>query len=167
MMNPLRVIGYCAWIGREIISGSMDIIGGIFSPGEYGKPMIVELPLRCETDLEVTLMSSSITITPGTLVVAAGPGAVDRFDEDGTRLEKGGPPTLFVHALFGESEEDVLEGLVDMEDRLLRMTRSGTNARRGAGAGGAGAEAGATGAGGTGAGGTATGAGAGGTEATS
>jgi multicomponent Na+:H+ antiporter subunit E len=111
MINPLRLIGYCAWIGKEVVSGSLDVISGIFKPGEYGNPMIVQLPLRCRTDVEVTLMASSITITPGTLVVASAAGDGDT------------PPTLFVHALFGDSEDDVLEGLYDMETRLLTMTR--------------------------------------------
>lgn len=114
MMNPLRVVGYSLWIGKEIVSGTVDVITHIFKPGEYGRPMIVELPLRCETDMEITLMASSITITPGTLVVSS--AAADERSR----------PTLFVHALFGDSEEDTLAGLYEMEDRLLRMTRGTT-----------------------------------------
>lgn len=114
MMNPFRVIGYSLWIGKEIVSGTVDVLAHVFKPGEYGSPMIVELPLRCETDVEITLMASSITITPGTLVVAS--AAADGRSR----------PTLFVHALFGDSEDEVLAGLVDMEDRLLRMTRGGS-----------------------------------------
>ncbi|MGW9827614.1 multicomponent Na+:H+ antiporter subunit E [Brevibacterium pityocampae] len=111
MMNPFRAIGYSLWIGKEIVTGTVDVLTGIFKAGEYGRPMIVELPLRCETDVEITLMASSITITPGTLVVAS--AAADERSR----------ATLFVHALFGESEADVLEGLYEMEDRLLHMTR--------------------------------------------
>src|SRR5699024_8090352 len=78
---------------------------------DYAQPMIVELPLRCATDLEVTLFASSITITPGTLVAAIAAGTSTQ------------PPVLFVHALFEDSEEDALAGLTDMESRLLAMTR--------------------------------------------
>lgn len=111
MMIALRSIGYLAWLGKEIVSGTLDIIFNLFKTGDYGKPMIVEVPMRCVTDIEITLYASSITITPGTLVVATGPGTATA------------PPTLFVHCLFSESEEDALEGLFDMESRLLRTLR--------------------------------------------
>ncbi|QIN28598.1 Na+/H+ antiporter subunit E [Brevibacterium luteolum] len=111
MFNPISAIGYSAWILKEVVVGSVDVITHIFQSGGYGHPMIVELPLRCVTDVEVTLMASSITITPGTLVVAVGAGDERR------------PPTLFVHVLFADSEDEALEGLRDMESRLLKVTR--------------------------------------------
>lgn len=111
MFNPINALGYTAWILKEVVSGSIDVITHIFKPGTYGHPMIVELPLRCVTDVEITLMASSITITPGTLVVAVGAGDDHR------------PPTLFVHSLFSDSEDEALEGLQDMESRLLKVTR--------------------------------------------
>lgn len=74
--------------------------------------MIVQLPLRCTTDLEITMFASSITITPGTLVaaIAASDGADD-------------PPTLFVHVLFAGSEDEAMTDLYDMERRLLTAMR--------------------------------------------
>lgn len=112
MVNPFRLVGYFLWIGKEIVSGTLDIVRGLLSPRGYSRPMIVQLPLRCTTDLEITMFASSITITPGTLVVAvaASDGAVE-------------PPTLFVHALFADSEEDAMDGLYDMETRLLTAMR--------------------------------------------
>ena len=112
MVNPLRLIGYFLWIGKEIVSGTIDTIEGLFDTRGYSRPMIVQLPLRCTTDLEITMFASSITITPGTLVVAV--AASDGADE---------PPTLFVHALFADSEEDAMDGLYDMETRLLTAMR--------------------------------------------
>lgn len=111
MFNPISAVGYSAWILKEVVVGSVEVITHIFQSGGYGHPMIVELPLRCVTDVEVTLMASSITITPGTLVVAVGAGDERR------------PPTLFVHVLFADSEDEALEGLRDMESRLLKVTR--------------------------------------------
>lgn len=112
MVNPLRLIGYFLWIGKEIVTGSVDIVAALFAPRGYSSPMIVQLPLRCTTDLEITMFASSITITPGTLVaaIAASDGADD-------------PPTLFVHALFADSEEDAMDGLYDMETRMLTAMR--------------------------------------------
>ena len=111
MINPFRIAYYCLWLAGQIWVGTRDVFTAIFRSGAFSTPMIVQLPLRCQTDLEITLMASSITITPGTLVVATA-AATENY-----------PATLFVHALFGESEENVIEDLRDMENRLLYMMR--------------------------------------------
>ncbi|GAA1871957.1 hypothetical protein GCM10009813_35300 [Brevibacterium marinum] len=111
-MHLIHGISYLFYIGWAILTGSATIVGRLFLPGqEYARPMIVEVPLRCVTDMEVAMFASSITITPGTLVTAIASGTSTQ------------PPVLFVHALFEESEESALEGLYDMESRLLAMTR--------------------------------------------
>lgn len=112
MMRLIHGISYVAFILWAIVTGSFTIASRLFVMREaYAQPMIVELPLRCATDLEVTLFASSITITPGTLVTAIAAGTATQ------------PPALFVHALFEDSEESALEGLIDMESRLLAMSR--------------------------------------------
>ena len=111
MMRFIHGISYLGFIGWAIVTGSLTIVTRLFRLGQYAHPMIVEIPLRCVTDLEVTLFASSITITPGTLVAAIASGTSTQ------------PPVLFVHALFEDSEEAALEGLYDMETRLLAMTR--------------------------------------------
>ncbi|WP_349252148.1 Na+/H+ antiporter subunit E [Brevibacterium sp. SMBL_HHYL_HB1] len=110
MMRLIHGVSYVGFILWAIVTGSWTIASRLFR-ADYAQPMIVELPLRCATDLEVTLFASSITITPGTLVAAIAAGTSTQ------------PPVLFVHALFEDSEEDALAGLTDMESRLLAMTR--------------------------------------------
>lgn len=109
-MRLIHGISYVGFIVWAIITGSVTIVTRLFRT-DYAAPMIVELPMRCATDLEVTLFASSITITPGTLVTAIAAGTSTS------------PPVIFVHALFEESEESALDGLIDMESRLLTMTR--------------------------------------------
>ena len=110
MMRLIHGVSSVGFILSAIVTGSWTIASRLFR-ADYAQPMIVELPLRCATDLEVTLFASSITITPGTLVAAIAAGTSTQ------------PPVLFVHALFEDSEEDALAGLTDMESRLLAMTR--------------------------------------------
>ena len=110
MMRIIRGVSYVGFILWAVVTGSFTVVTRLFR-ADYAQPMIVELPLRCATDLEVTLFASSITITPGTLVAAIAAGTSTQ------------PPVLFVHALFEESEEEALAGLIDMESRLLAMTR--------------------------------------------
>ena len=74
MIDPLRLLGYFLWIFKEIVSGTLSMTTALFTPRGYSRPMIVQVPLRCTTDLEITMFASSITITPGTLVVAIAAG---------------------------------------------------------------------------------------------
>ncbi|WP_052465971.1 Na+/H+ antiporter subunit E [Mobilicoccus massiliensis] len=109
--HPLAALSYLAYIVAAIGSGTWQICRAAVSRRRLIRPGIVELPLRCRTDGEIVAMSSSITITPGTLVV--GTAAATRT----------APPTLFVHAMFCSDREAVLADLRDMETRLLRVTR--------------------------------------------
>lgn len=111
MMRLWYGLTYVLWIAVEIVKGSIMVAKGAYSPSTKSSPAIIEFPLRCTTDAEIISMASSITITPGTLVVGTAHGTEDE------------PPSLFVHALFAESREQVLADLTDMEDRLLRVTR--------------------------------------------
>lgn len=105
------MVAYVAWLIGQVIAGSLTVARRAVVPGRFAEPSIVAFPLRCNTDLEVTWMASSITITPGTLVVGTA---------HGTDSE---PVTVFVHSVFDADRESVNEGLWEMEDRLLRMTR--------------------------------------------
>ena len=109
-----RLVGglaYAAWLGWQVIVLSVHLGRDVFTPGLRVRPRIVRLPLVAESDLEMTLLASSITITPGTLVLGVAPAT-------GTA-----PRTLFVQALYGDDETEVLGDLRAMERRLLRMTR--------------------------------------------
>ncbi|MEW1979724.1 Na+/H+ antiporter subunit E [Citricoccus sp. NPDC079358] len=130
--SPWNMVRYLIWLIGQVISGSLQVARRALTPGTFADPSIVGFPLRCATDLEVTWMASSITITPGTLVVGTA---------HGTDTE---PATVFVHSVFDADRDSVHEGLREMEDRLLRMTRgsgwddkpgAGSDARAGAGRG--------------------------------
>lgn len=113
-MTLWYLAAYTAYILREVIRGSLRVSRAALTPGRLvSTPAIVEFPLRCRTDLEVVALASSITITPGTIVLGTAAADVDR------------PPTLFVHDMFSTSREETLAGLRDMEARLLRATRAG------------------------------------------
>lgn len=110
-MRLLHLLSYVAFILAEVVKGSWHVARDALTPGLDSTPAIVELPLRCRSDLEITAMASSITITPGTLVL-------------GTAAAQGDdPPTLFVHSLYEPDRAQLIAGLRDMESRLLRVTR--------------------------------------------
>ena len=111
MINPLRVVSYAVWLTVQIVKGALDVARDAVLPGVDMQPAILELRLRCTTDLEVSIMASSITITPGTITVGIASAA------------HGVPPTLYVHAIYAADPEAVRAGLHEMEDHVLTMTR--------------------------------------------
>lgn len=114
-IHPWYTLTYLLFLLKEIVLGSFAVARYVLSRRDWLAPSIVEFPLRCKTDLEVTWMASSITITPGTLVLATAAG---------TETE---PATLFIHSMFGQDREEILADLRDMEVRLLTMTRGKNN----------------------------------------
>lgn len=103
-------LGYLGW---HILTGSLTVARSAWlSKSGLAKPAIVEFPMRCRSDLEILLMASSITITPGTLVLGVA-----------AATPEGAPATLFVHSLYDNDRESIMAGLLEMEDCLLRGLR--------------------------------------------
>lgn len=111
MIRPWYAAGYATFILREILAGGMRIALSDLRPRLDFAPAVIELPLRCTSDLEITLMASSITMTPGTITLGIAPGSDTA------------PATLFVHALYGQDLDGLRAELLDMERRLLLATR--------------------------------------------
>lgn len=110
-MRAWDSFSYVVFVLVELVRGSVNLGRDIATPGLRVDPAIVELPLRCASDVEITVFASSITITPGTLV--AGTAAATTTE----------PATLFVHCLYARDLDEVVAGLRDMESRLLTATR--------------------------------------------
>lgn len=109
--HPIATGAYVLFVLRSVVAGTLRICTEALTRADGTTPCIVELPLRCRTDGEIVSLASSITITPGTLVLGTAAGTDDT------------PPTLFVHAMFGRDSGEVIADLRDMESRLLRATR--------------------------------------------
>jgi len=104
---------YAPWLVWQLAVSVVRLAADVCTPGSTQRPRIVKLPLGDLTDLEVTLLTSSITITPGTLVLAVSP-------QDGSE-----PRACFVQSLFGEDEGAVHADLEGMRAKVLAATRGG------------------------------------------
>lgn len=111
MINPVHGLRYAGFIAWEVFTGALTVAGDALTPGKGTTPMILELPLQCDTDFEITVMASSITITPGTITIGITPRSGPS------------PATLFVHSMYTADRQQALAELHDMERRLLLMTR--------------------------------------------
>lgn len=113
MIRLWYAVRYAAFIVKEVFLGTAAVARDVLTPGLGARLQIVELPLRCRTDLEITLLASSITITPGTMTLGIGPGS----------SEPDVAARLYVHGMYAADRQDLIDGLRQMEDRLLLATR--------------------------------------------
>jgi multicomponent Na+:H+ antiporter subunit E len=83
----------------------------VCTPSSTQKPRIVKLTMPGMSDLEVTMLTASITITPGTLVL----GVADATDDQ--------PRACYVQALFCGDETAVMADLERMRYKVAAANR--------------------------------------------
>lgn len=94
---------YLALFLKELITANVEVAYRVIAPSLPIEPDVYEVPLRVETDLAVTIIANSITLTPGTLTM----------DYDPERN------ALYVHTLAGPDRESVVAPIRTWEDYAL------------------------------------------------
>lgn len=89
----------------ELVTANVDVARRVLSPRMPIDPAVIEVPLRVETDLAITTIANSITLTPGTLTMD--------YDTDQN--------SLYVHTLAATDPETVIEPIRSWEDYALVM----------------------------------------------
>jgi multicomponent Na+:H+ antiporter subunit E len=89
----------------ELITANLEVAYRVLSPSMPIDPEVVELPLRVESDVAITTIANSITMTPGTLTMD--------YDEERN--------ALYVHAIYCQDPADVAAPIREWEDYALRM----------------------------------------------
>lgn len=109
----LGIFGFVIFMVWSIIVASFQVAGYVLSPQPKLDQGIVEVPLDVRSDLEIAILASSITLTPGTISIHVG------RNQDGECV-------LYVHNLVMGDPDDVRRTIKrDFEHRILRVTRGG------------------------------------------
>ena len=108
---PVRLILFALWYIKELLVSNGRVVADNVTPGQNSTPGIARYATRCRSDAEVTLLSSLITLTPGTLTM----GTVTRA----------GKRWIYVHALYSESPDAVRAEIKKLEGRMLHAIRPG------------------------------------------
>ncbi|MFB6196031.1 MAG: Na+/H+ antiporter subunit E [Haloplanus sp.] len=87
----------------ELLTANVDVARRVLSPSMPINPEVVEVPLRVQTDLAITTIANSITLTPGTLTMD--------YDAETN--------TLYVHSIDASDPESVLAPIRRWEDYAL------------------------------------------------
>ncbi|TMT86711.1 cation transporter [Haloterrigena sp. H1] len=95
-------LGAFTW---ELLRANVDVAYRVLSPGMPIEPEVILVPLRVESDLAITIIANSITITPGTVTL-------DYDDETNA---------LYVHGVNGRDPEAIAEPIRTWEDYALEL----------------------------------------------
>lgn len=94
---------YLATFVWELLTANVDVAYRVLAPSMPIDPAVMEVPLRIESDLAITTLANSITLTPGTLTMD--------YDPDRN--------ALYVHSIDGTDRDAILEPIRRWEDYLL------------------------------------------------
>jgi multicomponent Na+:H+ antiporter subunit E len=116
--RPLGTAEYCVRIPQlvefmlyflwELLKANLRVAFDVVTPRHYMRPGILALPLDAESDMEITLLANTISLTPGTLSLDVSP---DR-------------KTLYLHHMYISDRERQIQAIKSgFERRLLRLLR--------------------------------------------
>lgn len=103
----LIFVTYLLW---EILLSNISLAWLVLQPQPDLDPGIISVPLRVRTGLEITVLASAITLTPGTLSVEL-------------RRNEQGEPVLYVHSLQIKNPEQIRATIRNgFEAMILRIS---------------------------------------------
>ncbi len=99
---PYTVL-YLLTFARVAVVSSLDVAYRVLAPAQPIEPEVILIPLRVRTDLGVTVIANSITMTPGSLTLD--------YDPDQN--------ALYVHVIDGGDPGDIIDPIRGWEDYAL------------------------------------------------
>lgn len=96
---------YVLTFAREVVVANLDVTYRVLSPAMPIEPEVMYVPLRVQTDIGVTTIANSITLTPGTITLD--------HDPDGN--------ALYVHVIDGRDPDQIVEPIRLWENYALRI----------------------------------------------
>lgn len=103
-----KVINFLFFFLYELLLANLEVAYDLVTPSYYMKPGIVRFELTARTDLEITLLSNLISLTPGTMIV-------DVSDDR---------KVLYIHAMYVKDREKFVKRIREgFEKKLLGILR--------------------------------------------
>ncbi|BFM49807.1 Na+/H+ antiporter subunit E [Marinomonas sp. THO17] len=95
ILKPWKAIGYVLMVMKDIVVANVEVALWIIGPVKKLKPGFVAIPIKIESDLGITILASTVSLTPGTVSA--------EVSQD--------KQWLYVHALHVESEQDLIDSV--------------------------------------------------------
>jgi len=106
--RSLALVRFIGFYLMEVVRSNLRVARDVVTPRSRARPGIVAVPLDARTDVEITLLSNLITMTPGSL-------AIDVSDDRSV---------IYVHSMFVEDPDELRRAIKeDLERRVLELLR--------------------------------------------
>lgn len=103
-----QLLFFLGFFIKELIKANLRLALDVITPRHRMKPGVLAIPLDVETDAEITLLSTLITLTPGTL-------SLDVSDDR---------KILYIHAMYIDDPETFRQSIKEgFEARVLELFR--------------------------------------------
>jgi multicomponent Na+:H+ antiporter subunit E len=103
-----QVLNLALFFIWELILANLRVAYDVVTPRHHMRPGVIGVPLAAHTDLEITVLSSMISLTPGTLSLDV---SADR-------------KILYIHAMYIDDVDAVRRKIKDgFERRVLEVLR--------------------------------------------
>lgn len=97
-----RLIRFALFFGRILIIANFQVAWEVITPGYKMTPRVIRYDVHGLTPVQVTILASTITLTPGTLTAD--------IDEEGRYL--------YIHAMYCRDREAAVRELDEIKRRL-------------------------------------------------
>ena len=103
-----KIIGFISFFLYEVVKANWEVAYDVITPKYFMKPGIVKYPLTAKTDMEITMLSSIISLTPGTLILDV--------SDDKT--------VLYIHVMYLKNKDLFIKSIQEgFEKKLLEILR--------------------------------------------
>lgn len=102
-MRIYRVLKLAFFFMKELVMANIQVAMWVFKDKKNMKPAIFAMPLRLRSDQQILLLTSMITLTPGTLSL--------EVSEDKKKL--------WIHCLHADSVDDTRQSIVQGFEQMI------------------------------------------------
>lgn len=103
-----KIIGFLLYFLYEMIRANIQVAYDMVTPKFFMQPGIVKYPMNAKSDFEINMLSTVISLTPGTLILD--------ISED--------RKVLYIHVMYLKNKEQFIRQIKDgFERRLLEIIR--------------------------------------------
>ncbi|MBE8720018.1 Na+/H+ antiporter subunit E [Sphingobacterium pedocola] len=103
-----KILSFVLYFLYQMVRANLQVAYDVMTPKYFMKPGVVRYPLNARTEFEINLLSTMISLTPGTLILD--------ISED--------KQTMYIHVMYLENAETfVRETKTGLERRLLEILR--------------------------------------------
>jgi multicomponent Na+:H+ antiporter subunit E len=102
------IINFILFFIYEMIKANIQVAYDVVTPNYFMKPGIVKYPLDAKTEMEITILTNLISLTPGTLIL-------DVSDDR---------KVVYIHVMYLPDREKFIKGIKNgLEKKLLDILR--------------------------------------------